>query len=127
MGARPGVQTGARAGLLPFSHQQISGHYQLQAMEAWRQGDRERAALYADQALRVGPTSPSMIQLREDIRADNAAPWRSRLDSLDLLPEHIRRNGTTLGFPQGVPADKAEPAPVVAPPVTEPATSEALP
>ena len=107
------VQTGARAGLLPFSHAQIGGNYQLRALDAWRGGDREKAALYADQALRVAPNSPSMIQLREDIRADNTGPWRTRLDSLDLLPDYIRRNGTLLGFPQGVhppePA-KAEPA-----------------
>ena len=101
------VQAGARAGLLPFSHAQIGGHYQLQALDAWRAGDRERAGLYADQALRVAPNSPSMIQLREDIRADNSAPWRNKLDSLDLLPDYIRRNGMVLGFPQGVP--KAEP------------------
>jgi type II secretory pathway component GspD/PulD (secretin) len=105
------VQTGARAGLLPFSHAQIGGHYQLQALDAWRSGDRERAGLYADQALRVAPNSPSMIQLREDIRADNSAPWRNKLDSLDLLPDYIRRNGMVLGFPQGVPkAELTEPA-----------------
>jgi type II secretory pathway component GspD/PulD (secretin) len=125
------VQASARAGLLPFSHQQIGGHYQLQALDAWRQGDRERAALYADQALRVGPTSPSMIQLREDIRADNAAPWRNKLDSLDLLPDHVRRNGTMLGFPQGVPAPKPDevhetPA-TAAPAAMEPAPTEELP
>jgi type II secretory pathway component HofQ len=108
------VQAGARAGLLPFSHAQIGGHYQLQALDAWRSGDRERAGLYADQALRVAPNSPSMIQLREDIRADNSAPWRNKLDSLDLLPDYIRRNGMLLGFPQGLP--KAEP--------TEPADSK---
>jgi len=100
------VQAGARAGLLPFSHAQIGGHYQLQALDAWRAGDRDRAALYADQALRVAPNSPSMIQLREDIRADNSEPWRSRLDSLDLMPDYIRRHGTVLGFPQGVPEPK---------------------
>jgi len=102
------VQTGARAGLLPFSHAQIAGNYQLHALDAWRSGDRTKAALYADQALRVDPKSPSMIQLREDIRADNAGPWRNKLDSLDLLPDYIRRNGMLLGFPQGVPKD-AEP------------------
>jgi hypothetical protein len=109
------VQAGARAGLLPFSHAQIAGNYQLRAMDAWRGGDREKAALYADQALRVAPNSPSMIQLREDIRADNTAPWRNRLDSLDLLPDYIRKNGTLLGFPQGVhEAAPAAPAPPAA-------------
>jgi len=113
------VQTGARAGLLPFSHAQIGGHYQLQALDAWRAGDRERAGLYADQALRVAPNSPSMIQLREDIRADNSAPWRNKLDSLDLLPDYIRRKGMVLGFPQDVPraepTEPSEPKPESAP------------
>jgi len=113
------VQTGARAGLLPFSHAQIGGHYQLQALDAWRAGDRERAGLYADQALRVAPNSPSMIQLREDIRADNSAPWRTKLDSLDLLPDYIRRKGMVLGFPQDVPkaelTEPSEPKPESAP------------
>ena len=99
------VQTGARAGLLPFSHAQIGGNYQMQALEAWRAGDKVKASLYADQALRVTPNSPSMIQLREDIRADNAGPWKTKLDSLDLMPDYIRKNGTLLGFPQGVPKD----------------------
>ena len=128
------VQAGARAGLLPFSHAQIGGHYQLQALDAWRAGDRERAGLYADQALRVAPNSPSMIQLREDIRADHSAPWRNKLDSLDLLPDYIRRKGMVLGFPQDVPkaeptepADpKLEAAPVAAPvpaPVATPAAT----
>lgn len=99
------VQTGARAGLLPFSHAQIGGNYQMRALDAWREGDRATAALYADQALRVSPNSPSMIQLREDIRADNSEPWKNKLDSLDLLPEYIRKNGTLLAFPQGVPKE----------------------
>ena len=120
------VQTGARAGLLPFSHAQIGGNYQMQALEAWRAGDKAKASLYADQALRVSPTSPTMIQLREDIRADNAGPWKTKLDSLDLMPDYIRKNGTLLGFPQGVPknadAMSATPQPATAPtaPIQEP-------
>ncbi len=99
------VQTSARAGLLPFSHAQIAGNYQTQALDAWRAGDTKKASLYADQAIRVSPSSPSMIQLREDIRANNSTPWKSKLDSLDLLPDYIRENGTVLGFPMGVPQD----------------------
>jgi hypothetical protein len=69
-----------------------------------------------------------MVQLREDIHTDNAAPWRNKLDSLDLLPDYIRRNGTVLGFPQGVPqAEPAKPEGPKAPaaeaaPVAQPAT-----
>ncbi len=99
------VQTGARAGLLPFSHAQIAGNYQTQALDAWRSGDTKKASLYADQAIRVSPMSPSMIQMREDIRTNNSTPWKTKLDSLDLLPDYIREKGTVLGFPMGVPKD----------------------
>ncbi len=102
------VQTGARAGLLPFSHAQIAGNYQTQALDAWRAGDTKKASLYADQAIRVSPMSPSMIQMREDIRANNSAPWKTKLDSLDLLPDYIREKGTVLGFPMGVPKDVSD-------------------
>jgi type II secretory pathway component GspD/PulD (secretin) len=97
------VQVGARAGLLPFSHAQMGGNYQLKALDAWRNGDRDMAGLYADQAIRVSPSLPSMMELREDIRADQSAAWRSNLDSLQMLPDYIRRNGMVLGFPPGVP------------------------
>ena len=116
------VQTGARAGLLPFSHAQIGGNYQMQAMEAWRAGDKAKALLYADQALRVTPNLPSMIQLREDIRTDNAGPWKSKLDSLDMMPDYIRKNGMLLGFPQGVPKDAAA-APTKSADATEPVSA----
>jgi len=125
------VQTGARAGLLPFSHAQIAGNYQTQALDAWRAGDTKKASLYADQAIRVSPMSPSMIQLREDIRANNSAPWKTKLDSLDLLPDYIREKGTVLGFPQGVPKDvpgvtpNTTTSPATAPPVAVPAAEEA--
>lgn len=115
------VQTGARAGLLPFSHAQIAGNYQTQALDAWRAGDTKKASLYADQAIRVSPMSPSMIQLREDIRANNSAPWKTKLDSLDLLPDYIREKGTVLGFPQGVPKDVPDATPnTTSTPVTAP-------
>jgi type II secretory pathway component GspD/PulD (secretin) len=116
------VQTGARAGLLPFSHAQIGGNYQMQAMEAWRAGDKAKALLYADQALRVTPNLPSMIQLREDIRTDNAGPWKSKLDSLEMMPDYIRKNGMLLGFPQGVPKDAAA-APTKSADATEPVSA----
>jgi hypothetical protein len=125
------VQTGARAGLLPFSHAQIAGNYQTQALDAWRAGDTKKASLYADQAIRVSPSSPSMIQLREDIRANNSAPWKTKLDSLDLLPDYIREKGTVLGFPMGVPKDvpgatpNTTTTPATAPPAAVPAAEPA--
>jgi hypothetical protein len=63
-----------------------------------------------------------MIQLREDIRTDNAGPWKSKLDSLDMMPDYIRKNGMLLGFPQGVPKDAAA-APTKSADATEPVSA----
>ncbi len=72
-----------------------------------------------------------MIQLREDIRANNSAPWKTKLDSLDLLPDYIREKGTVLGFPMGVPKDvpgatpNTTSTPATAPPAVVPAAESA--
>lgn len=83
------AKVGARAGLLPFSESHLMGAYQVQALEAWKQGDRSTALYYVDQALRLQATSPLMIELREDIRADDKSRWQVEFDSLLLLPPPI--------------------------------------
>ena len=79
------ARVGARAGLLPFSESHLAGNYQVQALEAWKNGDRSTALYYADQALRTQKNSPSMITLREAIRTDRKDQFRTELDGIDLL------------------------------------------
>lgn len=92
------AKVGARAGLLPFSHSHLSGNYQVQALEAWKKGDRTTALYYADQALRNERAAPAMIALREAIRTDRRDQYRTELDSLELLDPRQRRpfNGIPL-------------------------------
>ena len=92
------AQVGARAGLLPFSQSHLAGNYQLQALEAWKKGDRSTALYYVDQALRTQKGSPSMIALREAIRTDRKEPYRHELDSIELLDPSQRQpfNGVPL-------------------------------
>jgi len=92
------AKVGARAGLLPFSESHLAGNYQLQALEAWKKGDRSTALYYVDQALRTQKASPSMLSLREAIRTDSKAGYRRELDAVDLLDPRQREpfNGVPL-------------------------------
>ncbi len=84
------AKVGARAGLLPFSHAHLAGNYEVQALEAWKKGDRTTALFYVDQALRNERASPTMISLREAIRTDRREQYRTELDSLELLDPRQR-------------------------------------
>lgn len=92
------AKVGARAGLLPFSHAHLAGNYEVQALEAWKKGDRTTALFYVDQALRNERASPTMISLREAIRTDRREQYRNELDSLELLDPRQREpfNGVPL-------------------------------
>ena len=92
------AKVGARAGLLPFSESHLAGNYQVQAMEAWKKGDRSTALYYVDQALRTQKNSPSMLALREAIRTDRKAGYGHELDALELLDPRQRepQNGVPL-------------------------------
>jgi hypothetical protein len=103
------AKVGARAGLLPFSESHLMGAYQMQAMEAWKKGDRSTALYYTDQALRLQPSSPLMIDLRESIRADDKRRWQVDFDSLLLLPPRILQNHGLAGPPS--PEDLTEDIP----------------
>ncbi|MBU3682415.1 MAG: hypothetical protein FGM39_00055 [Phycisphaerales bacterium] len=92
------AKVGGRAGLLPFSESHLAGNYQVQALEAWKKGDRSTALYYVDQALRTQKNSPSMIALRESIRTDRKAGYGHELDALELLDPRQRepQNGVPL-------------------------------
>lgn len=92
------ARVGARAGLLPFSESHLAGNYQVQALEAWRKGDRATALYYVDHALRTQKASPSMLALREAIRTDRRDAYSTELDSLDLVDPSQRQpfNGVPL-------------------------------
>jgi len=93
------TRVGARADLLPFSQTHLIGTYQVQALDAWKQGDRATAMYYVDQALRMEPNSPMMISLREAIRTDDKDRYRIQFDSLMLLTPEIRSDRGWAGVP----------------------------
>jgi type IV pilus assembly protein PilQ len=125
------VKVGARAGLLPFSQTHLIGAYQVQATEAWKKGDRSTALYYVDQALRLQPTSPLMLNLREAIMTDNKDGWQESFDALLYLTPPLREDrGAQFSPPTEAELSRDIPRPVDddftrRPPV--PANQEPLP
>ena len=74
------VRIGARSGLLPFSQDKITANYNLDALDAYREGD-------LDNAHSIGLTypyvllsmQPEMIRLREHITNEQESSWERDL------------------------------------------------
>lgn len=103
------ARVGSRAGLLPFSQTHLAGAYQVQAMEAWKAGDRSAALYYVDHALRLQPASPSMIELREAIRTDRKDMHSTEFDAMTLLTPAVA--GQKGWVPPPTEADRAKDIP----------------
>ncbi|MFO0784435.1 MAG: hypothetical protein U0636_12220 [Phycisphaerales bacterium] len=106
------AKVGSRAGLLPFSQSHLMGAYEVQALEAWKKGDRSTALYWVDQALRMEKYAPSMLTLREAIRTDNKEQWQTSLDSLILLPPPILQDSGGKSPPTIEDLSKDVPPPV---------------
>lgn len=61
------ITVGARAGLLPFSREQLTQNYNQDAWDAYQAGDTEKALYYLNHSLRMNSVQPEMIRLREEI------------------------------------------------------------
>jgi type IV pilus assembly protein PilQ len=61
------AQVGARHGLLPFSREKITGHYNQMAINAMQQGNNRRARYYINNSLRLKSDQPEMIRLRQQV------------------------------------------------------------
>jgi type IV pilus assembly protein PilQ len=80
------VRVGARAGLLPFSHDQITANYNRDALDAYRKGDLNEALYWSNLSLRTATLQPEMIRLRELITNEKESLWER-----DLLRDLIAR------------------------------------
>lgn len=74
------VRVGARAGLLPFSREQIAANYQQDAFEAYARGDTKQALGYASAALRMKPVLPAMLRLKEQLTALPGSHYQEAVD-----------------------------------------------
>ncbi|MAI66566.1 MAG: hypothetical protein CMJ26_01645, partial [Phycisphaerae bacterium] len=84
------VRVGARAGLLPFSRDQITANYNRDALNAYRVGDLDNALYWSNLSLRNMHEQPEMIRLRERITNEKETVWER-----DLLRELLLRETQT--------------------------------
>lgn len=114
------VRVGARAGLLPFSNDQMVADYQRQALDSYREGDMKKSLWYADNAVRMRTTLPTMIRLREAARSGDGSAFRKQLDSrlAGTDPDDARVVAPS------VPMDEVPPAPELPPPTDLPPPPE---
>ncbi len=92
------VRVGARAGLLPFSREQVTANYQQDAFMAYENGDLTKSLFYSNAALRMKPISPAMQQLRERVISMPGSDYQDQIDK------------TLVERRTFVPAPSAEPA-----------------
>ncbi len=84
------VRVGARAGLLPFSKEQITANYNRDALDAYRIGDLDNALYWSNLSLRNTTEQPEMIRLRERITNEKESVWER-----DLLRSLLQRETQT--------------------------------
>ena len=74
------VRLGARAGLLPFSREQVTANYQQDAFNSYKNGDLAKTLYYSNAALRMKPVSPAMQQLRERAMSMPGSDYQDVID-----------------------------------------------
>ncbi|HBZ96778.1 MAG TPA: hypothetical protein DEO57_02935 [Phycisphaerales bacterium] len=94
------VRLGSRAGLLPFSRDQITADYNRDAIEAFRKGELDLALYYANNSLRTASVQPEMIRMRDTLGSTPHEAWNRNMQRR-ILDREIDL----------VPADDLQPAP----------------
>ena len=107
------VRVGARAGLLPFSREQVTANYQQDAFIAYNNGDLTKALYYSNAALRMKPISPAMQQLRERVISMPGSDYQDQIDQT-----LIERRTFSPSTPSETPNVKPSVNPNVKPSVT---------
>ncbi len=88
------ARLGARAGLLPFSRDLVTSNYNQNALDAYNQGDLDRALYFVNNSLRLHPNQPAVIQLREKITGAR----QDRLFELSITERVMRKRMGALGL-----------------------------
>jgi type IV pilus assembly protein PilQ len=84
------VRIGARAGLLPFSRDQITANYNRDAIDAYRRGRLDEALYWTNLSLRTSGVQPEMIRLRDRIADEEGSAWEEDIVR-DLLLNEVQQ------------------------------------
>jgi type IV pilus assembly protein PilQ len=79
------VRVGARAGLLPFSREQVTSNYNQRAMNAFRAGDLNVALHWSNKSLGLNKDQTQMIRLRQELTGK-----RERAYDASILERAVR-------------------------------------
>lgn len=97
------VRVGARAGLLPFSRELMTGNQNHDAYAAFQAGDHETAMFHINNSLRINPNQPEIQKLRNQISSQSTElPTRSLMDQ--ILETELARGDLPLSKPSAPPA-----------------------
>ncbi len=108
------VRVGSRAGLLPFSRDQITADYNRDAIEAYRDGDIDLALYYTNNSLRTSSIQPEMIRLRDSLTSSSRKVWERSINQ-QLLDKELRSGlgGVDRAEPGASDASKNEELPTL--------------
>ena len=97
------VRVGARAGLLPFSRELMTGNQNHDAYAAFQAGDHETAMFHINNSLRINPNQPEIQKLRNQISSQSTElPTRSLIDQ--ILETELARGDLPRSKPSAPPA-----------------------
>jgi type IV pilus assembly protein PilQ len=99
------ARVGARAGLLPFSRDLMTSNYNQNALDAYNQGDLDRALYYVNNSLRLNANQPALVQLREKITGAR----QERIFESSVTERIIRKRLGQLGLDGENDSANAEP------------------
>lgn len=92
------ARVGMRAGLLPWSRDQMTTNHALNAIEAYNNGEIELAKYYVNTSLRLNPNQIELLKFRQQIEQATPDPTHER--SVLERAWHPERSGTTTTGPQ---------------------------
>jgi type IV pilus assembly protein PilQ len=93
------VRVGVRAGLLPFSREQITANYNRDAIDAYRIGDLEKALYWSNLSLHSASLQPEIIRLRQRITDEKASVWEQEL-RCELIMRESNRLSAAVEVPE---------------------------
>jgi hypothetical protein len=101
------ARVGMRAGLLPWSREQMTTNHALDAIEAYNNGEADLAKYHVNTALRLNPNQPELIKFREQVEQATPGPTHER--SVLERSWHPERAGTTVSPQSRAPAPGTTP------------------
>lgn len=107
------ARVGIRRGLLPFSREFITSNYNMDAIDAFNNGETELALHYIDSSLNTHPNQPDVLQLKEQVTGASVRAYERSVMERVIRKEMgslMEATGHAAPFSTGAKLDRSEPA-----------------